>query len=72
DTRHSITAIGTIESIRNGQALNTTLTSDDIWCGGCHEQGAGNYNGTQWTPVPPTITNNNIGNTTAWDGSGLS
>ncbi|MDW7728299.1 MAG: hypothetical protein SCH70_14570, partial [Candidatus Methanoperedens sp.] len=70
DTKHSSTATGLIETIRYGQTLNTTLTSDDIWCGGCHVQTATNYNGTQWTPIPPTIVTNNTGNNTTWDGTG--
>ncbi|MCL7414356.1 MAG: hypothetical protein M8353_12220, partial [ANME-2 cluster archaeon] len=70
DTKHSTTATGLIETIRYGQTLNTTLTSDDIWCGGCHVQTATNYNGTQWTPIPPTIVTNNTGNNTTWDGTG--
>ncbi|MCL7412594.1 MAG: hypothetical protein M8353_03130 [ANME-2 cluster archaeon] len=72
DTRHSDPATGLIESIRNGQALNMTVTSTNIWCRGCHVNAAPYYNGTRWTPVPPTIAINNIKNTTAWDGSGLS
>ena len=71
DTKHNESALGPIEYIRDyegvTQELNTSIDDNDWWCGGCHYQGAPNYNGTLWDPIPPTIVINNTGNSTAYD-----
>ncbi len=63
DTKHNSIALGKINDLlgdgnnsRNGTLATTT------WCAGCHYSGPNtNFQGTQWTPSPPTITVNNTG-----------
>jgi len=75
DTKHITNALGLIENIRDyegvSQELNTSIDNNDRWCGGCHYQGAKNYNITAWNPIPPTIVINNTGNSTAYDDASL-
>ncbi|MCX9012531.1 MAG: hypothetical protein OIN66_15615 [Candidatus Methanoperedens sp.] len=64
NTKHNNTALGRINNLtqdanntKNG-ALQTTT-----WCADCHYSDAANtkYLGSQWSPVPPTITIDNTG-----------
>ena len=75
DTKHNGSALGPIEDIRvyEGvtQQLNTSIDSNDWWCGGCHYEKADNYKGWLWDPIPPTIVTNNANNSTAYDDSSI-
>lgn len=72
DTKHNASALGLIENIRvykdNTQQLNTSIDSNDWWCGGCHYQEADNYHVIgNWTMIPPTIYYDNTGLVNATD-----
>ncbi|MDF1533928.1 MAG: hypothetical protein P1P69_05435 [Methanosarcinaceae archaeon] len=73
EAMHATNALGNITHIYNGDNviganLDTTTTH---WCAMCHISSYPGYNGTKFSPVPPTIMVNNTGNTTSWVYSSL-
>ncbi len=56
DSRHQEAALGKVEQVRAGRALQAPLASS-TWCNACHVPGADGYANlsTTYSPVPPGI-----------------